>query len=75
MKSAQINGQVIIGKETCLRLKKIKTAKKKQKWFKVSQFYCQFSEEKNDLYQENFSQLVSEYSLCTKLLFKSHLKH
>ena len=30
---------------------------------------------KNDFYKENFSQLVSEYCLINKLLFKSHLKH
>ena len=37
----------------------------------MSQFFCQFSYEKNDLYQENLSQLVSEYSLSNKLPFKA----
>ena len=43
--------------------------------FKLSKFFCQFSWEKNDLYHENFSQLVCEYSLSKKLLFKFHLEH
>ena len=37
MESSQNNEQVTIGQETCLRLRKRKTAKK-EKWFKNSQF-------------------------------------
>ena len=40
----------------------------------MSQFFCQFSSEKNELYQ-NFRQMVSENFFSNRLLSKSHLKH
>ena len=41
----------------------------------MSQFFCQFSSEKNELYQETISQMISENSLSNKLLSKSHLNY